>query len=157
MKRITDYFNDLSKEERGKLVIHKFVEDVDMYSLDETAETAAAKVNCKVVIPADNQLQLDIDTEEAYNLFLKRVEEFQRISFLHVLVEDTPSKSGLPKRHITLTLFKSDEEPYFLDEWQRITLQTILGSDLIRETLNTWRLIQGEKNPSRLFEPLDNE
>lgn len=130
---------------------------VDTYDLTLTAEEAAEKVGCKAVLPKNNQLQLDIDTEEQYNLFQVRLTEFDRHTDWWVEVDNKPSKSGLPHRHITLTLTDTEGNPIELDEWQRIALQTILGSDLIRETLNAWRLLQGQENPSRLFEKIEQD
>ena len=130
--------------------------DIDTYDLGVTAEAAAEKVNCRVVIPAPNQLQIDIDSEEAYRLFFVRLMEFERHSGYSIYKEERPSKAGLPHRHVTLTVYEVDgRTPHIFNDYERIALQAVLGSDLVRETLNMWRLLRGEKNPSRLFEPKD--
>lgn len=133
--------------------VQRAIRPLDTYSLDLSAMEAAELVGCDVVKPDVNQLQLDLDTEEAYEWYKVRVMEFQQHSNFGVHVEEHFSKSGPPKRHITLTLTDEYGNPIELDEWQRITLQFALGSDPIRETLNTWRLLRGEPNPTRLFEP----
>jgi hypothetical protein len=129
---------------------------IDTYDLGISAEEAAKKIGCKVVKPEPHQLQLDIDSEDAYDVYKKRIMEFERHSNYIIRVEEHPSKSGLPKRHITLDVYEKDgQTPHIFDEYERIALHVALGSDVIRETLNVWRLIRGCENPSRLFEPLD--
>lgn len=126
---------------------------IDTYDLDVSAEEEAKRLNCIVVKPEPNQLQIDIDSEEAYSIFQKRIFEYKYHSQLSITVETHPSKSGLPKRHITITVNDFKNNPHVFNEWERIALQFTLGSDPIRETLNTWRLLRGSENPSRLFEP----
>jgi len=128
---------------------------IDTYNLDVSAEEAAAEVSCKVVIPEPNQLQLDLDSEEAYDNFKNRLVEFEMHSCYIIEIEEHPSKKGLPHRHVTLTVFDPDGMPHVFGEYERIALQAVLGSDIVRETLNCWRLIRGSENPSRLFEPID--
>jgi len=131
------------------------IADVDTYDLDISAEQAAKKIGCIVVKPEPNQLQLDIDTGEAYARFKHRIVEFERHSKYIVYIEEHISKSGYPRRHITLSLTDLEDNPVVLGEYERIALQAVLGSDIVRETLNTWRLLRGSTNPSRLFEPKD--
>ena len=129
---------------------------IDTYDVSLAAEEAAEKVDCVVEYPGPNQLQLDLDSEESYQLFQKRLVEFEQHSMFGVEITIRPSKSGLPHRHVLLTLTDKDGKPVVLDEWQRIALQAVLGSDLIRETLNAWRLLRGEPSPSRLFRPKED-
>ena len=141
------------REMSGAMEAVETIKPLDTYSLDMAAKDAAELVGCDVVKPDIDQLQLDLDTEEAYEWFRIRLLEFQQHSNFGVHVEEHFSKSGTPHRHITLTLTDEYGNPVELDEWQRITLQFALGSDAIRETLNAWRLLRGEPNPTRLFEP----
>lgn len=126
---------------------------INTYDLDVSAEEEAKRFNCSIVIPEPNQLQIDIDSEEAYSVFQKRIFEYKYYSQLSITIETHPSKSGLPKKHITVTVNDSKSNPHVFSEWERIALQFALGSDPIRETLNAWRLLRGAENPSRLFEP----
>jgi len=128
-------------------------ETIDTYDLSISAERAAKEIGCVVVRPEPNQLQLDIDNEKAYEVFLKRIEEYGRHSQLSLDVEQHESKGGYPHLHITITVTDLDGNPHVFDEWERLALQAALGSDIIRETLNMWRLLTGNDNPSRLFEP----
>lgn len=123
------------------------------YEFDAVAGDEAAKVGCYVVYPADNQLQIDIDSDEAFALFEKRMAElYRRTPYpMYQLSHDpviTPSKSGLPHRHVTLTFSMR-----VFSEWERIGMQLALGSDPTREALNALRLASGIGKPSRFFEP----
>lgn len=121
----------------------------DEYDFDENCEDAAKARGQKVVLPLPNQLQIDIDNEEQLKEFERREESFAtgyqpwRVSMLK-----TPSRSGFPACHITLTFAP---ERVFTD-WERLALQSALGDDPIRAFLNTRRFFEGVKNPSRLFE-----
>ena len=123
------------------------------YNFSAFAETEAEKVGCVVVYPESNQLQIDLDSEEAFVQYEKRLKElYQRTSYpAYQLACDpvvTPSKSGHPHRHITLTFANN-----VFTEWERIGMQMMLGSDPVRETLNALRLASGVEKPCRLFEP----
>jgi hypothetical protein len=122
------------------------------YDFSAFAEQEAEKVGCVVVYPEANQLQIDLDTEEAFIQHEKRMMElYQRTVFpayrLAVPPVVTPSKSGYPHRHITLVF-----EGRTFNEWERIGMQLALGSDPVREALNALRLATGVKQPCRLFE-----
>jgi hypothetical protein len=123
------------------------------YSFDVVAEDAAAEQNCKVVYPKPNQIQLDIDTDDQYELFLRRFQDmYNRLNWDYE-VEEKESKSGLPHRHITITITNGP----LIDERDRLLLQTMLGSDQVRESLNIFRYFCGIENPTRLFEPIEEE
>lgn len=87
-----------------------------------------------VKVPTDRELFLDIDTQEQYNLFRKRFPKLCDEMGCSPDYEETPSASGLPHRHIVVTLAHSmnDEGRMFLQLW--------LGSDPIREYLSFLRL-----------------
>lgn len=123
------------------------------YNFNEVAEEAAAKKGLIVVLPEPNQLQIDVDSEEAYLEFCKRYQnmDMQYSNYGTPKIKETFSNSGPPHRHITLTF-----ENHIFTEWERIALQAVLGSDPIREYLNAKRLIFGEFNPTRLFEKREN-
>lgn len=113
---------------------------------NETRDAYVKRVEAegfKVVFPADDELQVDIDNETHYDAFKRSWEIFSRDE-PGATMEEHPSKSGLPSRHVTITL------PYIVDEWQRIALQAALGSDPVRELLSAMRLQNGVR-PATLF------
>lgn len=136
----------------------------DGYDFDECAEKTAKRVGCVIVYPAENQLQIDIDSKDDLKYFKKRLNEFVKLWRVHGIIlkkQIIKSKSGGDHYHIYLTLFEDAEDwqngeiiqtPYCVSETERILYQFALGSDKIRETLNTMRLITGTPRPTRLFE-----
>jgi len=131
------------------------------YNFTESAEEAAANSNCYVVIPKGNELLIDIDSEESYTEFKNRFLNLKSIkdmdsNLIFKIIKSTPSKSGLPNRHITVGVYNLKGKEYVLNEWERICLQFVLGSDHVREVLSTFRLLCGVKIPTRFFEPLEN-
>lgn len=125
----------------------------ESYEIDRDPKKVAEEFNCKVILPKSDQLQIDIDCEQQYNFFRGRLADLEDMDILHVKeTEETPSKSGLPKRHITLTCDRN------FSESERIAIQFALGSDIIRETLNTLRLLASDNKDSGccFFEPIEN-
>ena len=106
----------------------------------------------KLVIPADNQLQIDIDSESDYQRYQRALKSFKtnHIDVIKEIVE-RPSKSGLPRRHITITMWST----YIPRE--RIFYQALLGSDLIREINNLRRLNNNDIFPIAFFEPITED
>ena len=121
------------------------------YDMNEVRETYLARIKSEgfaVVLPEGNQLQIDIDSVEHYRNFLHAAEVIMRNwPFAPAIeIEDHPSSSGFPRRHITLTL------PFTVEPWQRIALQAALGSDPIREILSATRLMRGDIHPTLFVE-----
>lgn len=121
------------------------------YDMNEAREAYILRVELegkRVVLPKDNQLQIDIDSEEHYAVFLRSAEVLLRnwLDGPDIQVEDHPSSSGHPRRHITLTL------PFTVEPWQRIALQAALGSDPVRELLSATRLLKGDIHPTLFVE-----
>ena len=103
----------------------------------------------RVVSPLENELFIDIDSEEQMKIFTSRLTERVRKEIGVVEWTANPSKSGLPKRHITVTLDKG---------WlplERVFLQLYLGSDPTREYLSLFRIINGDPEPTLFFEKKD--
>lgn len=122
---------------------------VNYDALNRDPEESAADLGCYVVYPKGSELQVDIDSEEAYQKFLLNYNRFCNEGAISVVsCTETPSKSGLPNRHITIKL------GYTICKWERIALQFALGSDPIRETLCVLRYSLGIENPIRFFEPI---
>jgi hypothetical protein len=126
---------------------------------DEGANTAAKKKGLVIIYPKDNQIQIDIDSEEAFKEFQLRFEKlFDTPLCMHqgenvispglFNIKTFPSSSGLPNRHIYITF-----QNRTFSALERIHLQSVLGSDPMRELLDTKRLFDGyTKTPTRLFE-----
>ncbi len=114
------------------------------------AETVAEQRGCHVVYPDPDQVQLDIDTDEQYQVFLRRKQDWASLERHYDVPKwlgsaTTTSQNG--NKHITVTFDRN------LDHRERVLMQMALGSDPIREQLNYFRILRGEENPSRLFEP----
>lgn len=122
-------------------------EDKPEYELDDVLEDAE-RLGAKCVLPMANQLQIDIDSEESFEHFNKVYNTFGNYSydFANATIEVKESKSGLPHRHITITL------PLGLDVMTRIAFQFALGSDPTRERLGIQRVLMGFTNPLAFFE-----
>lgn len=89
-----------------------------------------------VVLPGPHDVFLDIDSDEAFQFMLDRLADMSRMGgppSQLVVVSVKPSKSGLPKRHVIL------HSPHALSDEERIALQAVLGSDIIREFLSLMR------------------
>ena len=121
---------------------------VQIYEFDAEAEKVAAARGQKVVLPGPNQLQIDIDSEQALSEFMRRLEAF---NFELVSIEEIPSKT--PGHYHIYLDFQGRPQPF--TEWERLALQSALGDDPIRHFLNCLRAVSGVPNPTRLFEPLE--
>lgn len=118
------------------------------YWSDEYMYKKAAEQNLDVELATDTTLFLDIDSEEAFAYFEQQLAVYDSLDIVdydYYVVR--PSKSGLPKRHITVYLF----EPLPLVE--RILLQAVLGSDRKRELLAYVGSKSGQEHPVVFFRP----
>lgn len=106
----------------------------------------ANKLGCDVVMAADNQLFIDIDTEEQFEIYKKQIRLLRRHFYKILSVTVCPSKTGLPHRHITVTLDRK------YPEMTRIALQAALGSDPTRELISIKRSLGGQDNVVVFFE-----
>lgn len=106
----------------------------------------------QIVVPQPNQLQIDIDSETAMDLFIDRwasfsgeiSEEYDGWTPTFVAI---PSGSGLPHQHVTVTL------PFEVSVWERIAWQAVLGSDLLREFMSALRAHRNDDMPTLFTEP----
>lgn len=114
----------------------------ELYDFNVSCEEVAMYRNCITVYPKDNELQIDIDSEEAYDVFNNNIEYLEFVTD----IKTTLSSSGYPHRHITVSTNRT------FTDIERIAFQFMLGSDFIRESLNLLRASNGIKNPIRLFE-----
>ncbi len=109
------------------------------------AEKEALENNLAVVYPEDNQLQVDIDSDDAMNIFWAMLPIVQK--YYGAIVESiTASRSGFPKQHVTLRVTVP------LNPFERIALQACLGSDRVREVLGVVQAMQGDPHPTLFLE-----
>ena len=121
---------------------------------DEQMKAWAEVLGCDYRLAKENELFVDIDSETAWKLFEHVFPVVGKHFCSPPLPKDwkmncvvTPSKSGLPKRHVVVKLAQA--QPLLV----RIALQAALGSDGRREAISTLRATQGEPNVVVFFEP----
>ena len=104
----------------------------------------------KVIFPRPDELFLDIDSEEAYGRYRYMYSLLSSLLRPHDGLRrlETVSKSGLPNRHIRITL------PGEMTMEQRFIFQLALGSDPARELMNYASYLNGEQSPSIFIEPV---
>lgn len=135
---MTDYFRKMMNEIPPSIMDSEFC-----------SQTALDEVNndrgLQIVYPEDNQLQIDLDGEMDFLIFQSR---FDRLIYFYVpkKVEIRASRSGLPKRHVTVTLYDK------IDPKDRIILQLYLGSDPTREFLGLQRIAAKDPHPTLFIE-----
>lgn len=131
--------------------LNEFRTEMAPYNPDEERKAFIQRTKDEgfdVVIPKDNELQIDIDNDEQYAVFERAMHSLSRNEvFSPLTYEEHPSRSGLPRRHITVTLPRNVDTP-----WMRIALQASLGSDPIRELISCIRLIRGDMAPTLFVE-----
>lgn len=122
------------------------VDDLHPYEDDDdTVESAARKalsMSQVVVVPADNELFVDIDTEEGFERFMALIPKLDCVSYT---VRRSPSLR--PGRHHIVVRLRRSVTPI-----ERIAYQAILGSDPIREILSCRRIDRGIAQPTIFFE-----
>jgi len=111
----------------------------------EKAFEKAAELGLDVVLPKAYEIQLDLDSNDAYIYYLTNIDILLRAGLI-CNIKDVPSKSGLPHRHITIN-FNRD-----LSNWERIAYQASLGSDRTRELLSCIMIEQGDQYPTLFLE-----
>jgi len=109
------------------------------------AEERAEREDLSVVYPKPNELFVDIDNEHSYQLFIKQM-DIMRKYVGATAMSVSPSKSGLPKRHIIVTLTKN------VTEIERVALQAMIGSDRVRELLGYIQAKNNDPHPTLFLE-----
>ncbi len=108
------------------------------------ADTRAKARGCRLILPEEDELFIDIDREEDYEFFKKNV------SWLTDIVdryEVQPSPSGKPGHyHIVVKLKRAVR-----DAFERIGLQAVLGSDRLRECLSWRNALNNSGRPTCFF------
>lgn len=111
----------------------------------EAAKKKAKKEKSVIIYPSDNQLFIDIDNKEGYEIFVAQRKILEQYVKFEKVVENTSKTPG--HRHITVTLGLT------ITPIQRILLQAVLGSDLKRELLGFLMTLNGETKPTLFLEP----
>lgn len=98
-------------------------------------------------MPHPRELFIDVDSDAEYEAFVGLLAIFKEHE-RNVEHLSRPSRSGLPHRHIIVTLNRDVK-----DERERILLQATLGSDKRRELLS-WAALEAGHNltPTLFFE-----
>ncbi len=119
----------------------------DMSLASRAAYAYAEANNLRVVLPKDNELQIDIDSDADFAQFTQAYDKLFGVDFVLPMKFDvTPSRNGGEGRHITVTLHKP------IDPLTRIALQAVLGSDWKRELFGLVRLHNDDPNPTLFYE-----
>lgn len=124
----------------------------DAYNCFRSAEDVAEERGLIVVYPKPNEIQIDIDSEEQFVEFERRLAFFDEFFWGKDLTYDkkvTESASGYPKRHITMA-FKDRE----FNHYERMVYQAALNDDPKRTFLGLARIFSGKSTnpPTTLFE-----
>ena len=101
-----------------------------------------------VATPGPQELFIDIDSDEEFAAFQINLELFMRY-FPAEVTRETPSRNGLPGRHIVVQVKTPGTN---LTALERILLQSLLGSDPKREILSYVRVSNGDPTPTLFFE-----
>lgn len=116
----------------------------------DLAYLQAAENNLIVILPAKNQLFVDIDDDFQYGIYERNFQKLQEFYEVTGIAEN-PSKSGHPRKHITVSLAED------IDDRERLLLQTFLGSDLTREFLGLQRIKIQDPAPTLFLEKLPED
>lgn len=117
-------------------------------SLSEPRDVAfakAAEAGLRVVFPASDEVQIDLDEKVFPPWFFERM-RFAQDMGLVLSWKWCHSKSG------NLHVVAKVDDPWLSDE-ARIAIQAALGSDWKRELLSVQRALRGEQDPTVLFRP----
>lgn len=121
------------------------------YWTDEYALKKAEALGCVVEFADDHTLQIDIDSDERYDMFWSQLD---LLDSLNLFIHDEPIVRKSKTRghtHITIRMY----EP--LPIRVRLLLQSVLGSDLKRELLSYAGVLKGQLHPVLLFRPTPQE
>lgn len=116
----------------------------DTYPIKDLKKYAEAN-NLRLVVPEEDELQLDIDSDADFEIFKQHIAILQERSAYQWKFK--PSRSKPQGKHITVRLPGGKFTPL-----KRIALQAALGSDRKRELLSILDLENGDPMPTVFFE-----
>ena len=147
MSKAEDSLEKLYNTEDNDLSIQHIEYDPTGQPNSQNAINRAAVENLNVVFPTSHELFIDIDNELSYQMFLRQFQVFQKFVDGDAEFVESPSKSGLPKRHVAVWLSRPIK-----DEVERILFQALLGSDRVREILGYVQAVNGDPHPTLFLE-----
>lgn len=105
----------------------------------------AREQGLQVVVPKNDELLIDIDSDAAYHTFESN---YPLVAGLYPTAgyQVSPSRTKPEGKHIHLQLGCT------LNPFERVALQCILGSDLHRELYSVERIRNGEVAPTLFYE-----
>lgn len=121
------------------------VDDPD-YSRSEEVHALAEKTNCDILPATPFTLQLDIDSAPDLAFFKK---QFSRLRNFLPFESYSVLRSRSKKWHVIVKLHSE------MPVRERIMLQSIMGSDRVREALSLIRVLEGDECPILLLRPKD--
>ena len=104
------------------------------------------KEGFEILAPEGGELQIDIDSMEAFKVFKARMSRLVA-EFGNFNVRIKESSSGFPHCHVIVDFDLIDVT---VTPSERIALQAVLGSDPMREMLSMIRYLRGDPCPSLL-------
>jgi hypothetical protein len=113
----------------------------------QNAINRAQLENLTVVFPQPYELFIDLDNEHSYQMFIRLFQIFLKFVDGDASFTERPSKSGLPKRHVTVYMSRDVK-----DETERVMFQAFLGSDRVRELLGYVQAANGDPHPTLFLE-----
>jgi hypothetical protein len=113
---------------------------------DTFAREKAARFGCSIDYSDDYTLQLDLDGDEAYEVYLRQIALLQELELVRVH-DSEARRSRTGNHHVIIKLL------WPVPVERRILLQALLGSDRKREMLAFAGMLRGQENPVLLFRP----
>ncbi len=113
--------------------------------LDQDPKAVAAELQCAVVFPKENELQIDLDHIEDHDVMFDMINVLRHNGLTVDVTKVTKSLGGNHHGYVQLNL----EEP--IDEITRIAFQACLGSDRTRELLSLLRILLKTNRPATCF------
>lgn len=128
--------------------------NAQMYDFDSIKSEHAFKLaenrNEKVVLPAEDELLIDIDSLEDYNYFILMVDKFSLHVNKVVRYWAEPSRSR-EAEHYHMYVKLTDR----VNPQERILYQALLGSDRARELFSLVRYLNDDEHPTLFIEPTE--
>jgi len=138
---------NVTEEIKERIENNNYFQTTDAIYTGRAAETLLTVINSgyDIIIPADNELFIDIDSPEAYEKHQKALLIFNRLVVKLELVMDKESKTPGHKHLV----YRTDS---MLTTEEVISYQALLGSDNVKEMLSLDRYYNNVPYPILFFE-----
>ena len=147
MSKVEESLEKLDFSIESELDIQHIEYDPTGMPNSQNAIKRAELENLTVVFPLSFQLFVDLDTEHSFKMFERLFMLFKKFVDEGADYSTEWSRSGAPKRHVTVNLSRSVK-----DEVERVMFQAFLGSDRVREILGYAQAMNGDPNPTLFLE-----